>query len=942
LLFVCCLLAKNLDLYNTVCNFCPVVMTASINVDSEALGAVHQVFPNLLAFIFNALHGVWIEGLVVAVALHLYLASSRRCSVSGKQAERPPKCILEKREGCSITCKQKSQSKSEHAEKVRSLVVSLLGQGSACQPETLELYEDLVRAKHVDLRRHVSDEKNARSMYVALISCAAALATATPTPANAETSPPCPQRWISKILVDMRMFGFPRTVEFYANVQKALVQNRLFQDALWLYDTMIEDNTAPNTSMCICFTNVAIECDDNSKALFFLAELSKLGPPSLRTYMTMLRVHARDKDWRKAVELLDLIEAGGLRPDNLILNNVLGLCVDAGQVTKAESLLHHYEDLVDVVSCNILLKGYAQCADFLKSEEVLNRMCRKGPAPNLITFNTVMDCAVRVLHMLISNAKRSGEPRATKPNSQDVNEDSSDHSCFTAGNYLVCHTSSPSFKLMVRRPWELLDRLLELGLEPDRYTCSTLVKGMHVAGCSVSDIDRAVELLYRIGREALQLHTPSTDGSSQSCNFRLLEVIFNTLLDACITARDLDRMATIFQMMQDFRVSISSVTFGTLIKAFGQAGRLSRCREVWAEMQEANVHPTIVTYGCYIDACIRNDEVAAAEEMFRSMSANGARPNAVIYSSLIRGFANSRQPGKALELYRQMREEGIEATSVTFNSVLDVVSRQLSEPEMLHEVLHDMQKASISQDVVTYAILIKASCNAGDVQKALALFRQSSSHGLVFDQVSFNTLLLACSKAGLVADAEEIFEEMRRVDLMPTHVTTSIMIKMYGKAKMLDKAISLSELMEHDYGQVPNLFIYTCLIQACAQNKHVRRSWDIFNKMLHSGIEPDAVTYGTVIHGCVYMNKFDYAMVLVRHAYMKPSPEGAAVDTPFATGAISAKKPVPLQHDVLQMLLSALKRKEQAAFIVELEVIMNENGVAETVSKTKRSRGTGS
>merc|ERR1719491_1747988 len=150
--------------------------------------------------------------------------------------------------------------------------------------------------------------------------------------------------------------------------------------------------------------------------------------------------------------------------------------------------------------------------------------------------------------------------------------------------------------------------------------------------------------------------------------------------------------------------------------------------------------------------------------------------------------------------------------------------------------------------------------------------------------------------------------------------------------------------MVHDYGKKPNLFVYTCLIQACAQNKHVRRSWDVFNKMMQAGIEPDAITYGTVIHGCVYLNKFDHAMSLVRHAYMRASPEGIELDGQFATDAISLKKPVPLQHDVMQMLLSALRRKDQSALASELETIMSQCAmVGNNVSapQTKRSRGTG-
>jgi pentatricopeptide repeat protein len=482
--------------------------------------------------------------------------------------------------------------------------------------------------------------------------------------------------------------------------------------------------------------------------------------------------------------------------------------------------------------------------------------------------------------------------------------------------------SDSSFNTIKRRPWELLEELISRGLEPDRYTCSTLVKGMHLSGCTTADIDRAVELLRRIGAAALQ--TPGAGSSNLTgCNARLLEVLFNTLLDACITVHDLDRMANIFDMMQEFQVSVSAVTYGTLIKAFGQAERIGRCHEVWADLRRSGIQPTIVTFGCYIDACVRNGEIDTAEMIFESMASepHGVRPNAVVYTSLIRGFAQAKQPRKALELYRRMQLEGIEATSVTFNSVLDVVSRQLSEPSMLQEVIDDMCKANVTPDVVTYSILMKASCSSGNVQGALSLFRQIQSNGLMFDQVGFNTLMLACSKADLISDAEEIFQEMLKAGMTPTPVTTSIMVKMYGKAKMLDKAVAISELLEKDYGQKPNLYVYTCLIQACVQNKQVRRSWDIFNKMIEFNVEPDAVTYGTVIHGCVYLNKFQYAMSLVRRAYCLPRGEEDS-DNPFVTAG-PLKHAVPLQPEVMQMLLSALKRKDQMALMQELDEIMN-------------------
>merc|ERR1719181_2073966 len=111
---------------------------------------------------------------------------------------------------------------------------------------------------------------------------------------------------------------------------------------------------------------------------------------------------------------------------------------------------------------------------------------------------------------------------------------------------------------------------------------------MHLGGCSIHQIDRAVQLLNRIGVTALHSPGAGSNGSA-SYNERLLEVIFNTLLDACISARDLDRMTSIFTMMQEFQINISAVTYGTLIKAFGQSLCCARCHEVWEDMLQAKI-----------------------------------------------------------------------------------------------------------------------------------------------------------------------------------------------------------------------------------------------------------------------------------------------------------------------------------------------------------------
>merc|ERR1719313_2532488 len=146
-----------------------------------------------------------------------------------------------------------------------------------------------------------------------------------------------------------------------------------YWEALKMYENIVEDQLRPDGMMYICLMNDAIACNSKDHAIHFFQELRKLEAPSMRTYMTILRLHAKDNDWEKALEILQDIKASGSSPDNLVLNNVLGVCISAGQVEAAEKLIEAWKDckvqqgskeegnlkavpILDVISYNTLLK----------------------------------------------------------------------------------------------------------------------------------------------------------------------------------------------------------------------------------------------------------------------------------------------------------------------------------------------------------------------------------------------------------------------------------------------------------------------------------------------------------------------------------------------------------------------------------------------------------
>merc|ERR1719272_2824511 len=179
---------------------------------------------------------------------------------------------------------------------------------------------------------------------------------------------------------------------------KVYASRSLYREALKMYDYMVLDKLKPDGMMYICLMNDAIACNDMAKAQHFFMELCKVEKPSLRTYMTILRTYQRQGKWEAAVNILTQMKDSGIAPDNLVFNNILGCCISSGQVEIAAKLVDTWKktpDMVDVISYNTVFKGYVQQANFEKSEALLTQMQSDGVAPNLISFNSVMDCAVR-------------------------------------------------------------------------------------------------------------------------------------------------------------------------------------------------------------------------------------------------------------------------------------------------------------------------------------------------------------------------------------------------------------------------------------------------------------------------------------------------------------------------------------------------------------------
>jgi len=330
---------------------------------------------------------------------------------------------------------------------------------------------------------------------------------------------------VESIIDDMVKQGIWRSLAFYESAMKLLAGQKHYRLALATYGRLVADGLEPSTVTRSCVINFAVEIGDLNGAITFFDELAEVETPPIRSYMSLLRVHAKRKDWTSSAKVIRDMQHRGAKLDSVALNVALSTGVCADQLEGMEDLVaeadHNRPPFSDIVSYNTLIKGYAQRGDADGAINVLGRLRRRGLLPTSITFNTTMDAAIR------------GQQRT--------------------------------------KAWGVLQEMRDAGMRPDKITCSILVKGL-TKSASPDNFKDTLALLSEVG---------------PACGMMLRTTLYHVVLEAASQAGKREMMMQTFTQMQQINVVPSATAYKMLGMAMGQDSTVTNpgCQDPQVEAQ---------------------------------------------------------------------------------------------------------------------------------------------------------------------------------------------------------------------------------------------------------------------------------------------------------------------------------------------------------------------
>ncbi|KAI5065527.1 hypothetical protein GOP47_0020222 [Adiantum capillus-veneris] len=329
-----------------------------------------------------------------------------------------------------------------------------------------------------------------------------------------------------------------------------------------------------------------------------------------------------------------------------------------------------------------------------------------------------------------------------------------------------------------------------------------------------------------------------------------------------------------FIQMRQKGLSPNAVTFSCILKACGSLKAVKRGEILHAEVvRKGLLGEDVVLGNSLVDMYVKCGQLVKAQQVFDTLPSK----NIVSWNTLIAGYSLHGHGERVLMLFEQMRRNNLNFDVVSLVCVLnacgsirelekgkdihaEVVKQGLSEQlSMLGNALLDMYAKCGAfaeaqtvfdelpvKDVVSWTALIVGYYQHELGVKALDCFEQMKREGFAPDAVTFACVFKACGSIGAVEKGKEIHSEVAfDGSLGDVTVVGSALVEMYAQCGALVKAQEVFDELP-----VQDVTSWNVLIAGYAQIGYYDIVFDLFNKLLEDGIQPNADTFFVLLNAC--------------------------------------------------------------------------------------------
>ncbi|PQM36052.1 pentatricopeptide repeat-containing protein [Prunus yedoensis var. nudiflora] len=286
------------------------------------------------------------------------------------------------------------------------------------------------------------------------------------------------------------------------------------------------------------------------------------------------------------------------------------------------------------------------------------------------------------------------------------------------------------------------------------------------------------------------------------------EFTLGSVLRGCAGLRALHAGRQVHAYVMKCRFEFNLVVGSSLAHMYMKSGSLEEGERVIKSLPIQNV----VAWNTLIAGKAQNGHSEAVLDQYNIMKIAGFRPDKVTFVSVISSCSELATLGQG----QQIHAEAIKAGASTVDAVISSLISMYSRCGCLEDSLKAF-KESVGRDVVLWSSMISAYGFHGRGEEAIQLFKEMEQEELEANDVTFLSLLYACSHCGLKEKGIEFFNSMiENYGLKPRLEHYTCVVDLLGRSGRLDEAESMIRSMPVKADAI----IWKTLLSACKIHKN--------------------------------------------------------------------------------------------------------------------------
>lgn len=346
---------------------------------------------------------------------------------------------------------------------------------------------------------------------------------------------------------------------------------------------------------------------------------------------------------------------------------------------------------------------------------------------------------------------------------------------------------------------------------------------------------------------------------------------------------------------QSFKFGFAADLFvqNSLIHVYSVSDRIRNAYQVFNESSYRDV----VSYNAMIDGFVKAGEIARGRELFDEMPVR----NTVSWGTILTGYAQTNQCKEAIELFHQMLALGLKPDNVALVSTLSACAQQ-GELELGKAIHHFIKRNRIRIDCFLSTGLVDLYAKCGCIETASEIFESSPDKNLF----TWNAMLVGLAMHGHCHLLLDYFSRMLEAGVQPDGVSFLGVLVGCSHAGLVREAQKLFDEMESIYGVPRELKHYGCMADLLGRAGLIEEAVGLIKRMPMGG---DVYVWGGLLGGCRIYGDVEIAKIAAEHV-MELNPEDGGVYSILAN--IYAN--VDQWDDVLQVrrTMSAKRIKKNA------------------------------